>query len=304
MTSNGIEKFQVFLPPRRRGILLYGAMTLLLAAGGVACFLEALTHPLGPEFVSYFVCSLILIAPIPILAYRVYVLIQAQYLLSRDGLIIRWGLRREEIPLPDIQWVQLPEDLAASLRLPVLHFTGFLRGKVKTDGLGVVEFMSGDAHRLILISTPQRVVAISPLEMDTFLQAFQAAFESGSLDPIKPFTAVPTKILWGIWSDRFARWLVFAGLIVTLTLLLLVSLLSPTRDILSIGFNSQGIPLPPVPSQRLLLLPVMAIIFFGVDLLVGVLFYGSQEKRSVSYLIWSGSVVTSLLLLAAVIVLF
>jgi hypothetical protein len=51
--------------------------------------------------------------PVPFLGYRAYALLRADYYIDRDSLAMLWGLRVEDIPLTDIEWVRPASDVAA-----------------------------------------------------------------------------------------------------------------------------------------------------------------------------------------------
>ena len=62
----------------------------------------------------------------PPLLYRLIALQRATYVLRRDGILLSWGLRREEIPMDQVQWVGPPEALGS----PVPHALGGWPGAV------------------------------------------------------------------------------------------------------------------------------------------------------------------------------
>ena len=96
----------IFLPPRRRGILVHGIMLALL--GGLAGwgFWSATRTEVGPAFMLEVLLTLATALPIPLFGYRTYALLRANYHLGREKLTLNWRLRIEEIPLSDIEWVR------------------------------------------------------------------------------------------------------------------------------------------------------------------------------------------------------
>src|SRR5512146_1017091 len=117
-----------FLPSRRSGILFQGIVLLFLGALGGLAFWAAMQQGIGSDLVFYLVLSVLLLAPTPIIVYRLYALFQATYVLERDGLRIRWGLRAEDIPLPQIEWVRPASDLGFALRMPFTSTPGAFLG--------------------------------------------------------------------------------------------------------------------------------------------------------------------------------
>ena len=53
----------------------------------------------------------------------------------------------------------------------------------------------------------------------------------------------------------------------------------------------------PVPSQQLLLLPVLGIFTYMVDLIGGMFFYRRPQDKPVAFLLWISSAFTPLLLI-------
>jgi hypothetical protein len=83
-------------------------------------------------------------------------------------------------------------------------------------------------------------------------------------------------------------------------LILWVSLSIPSHPQISLRLNTDGSPVEPVPGIRLLLLPVLNTFFYITDLLLGLFFYRRSDTRSLAYLMWTGSILTSILFAGAV----
>lgn len=292
-----------FSPFRRTGLIFHLLTTAILAGGSGASLWFALQQRVGVNFVVLILIALALFAPLPLLVYRGYALLTASYSVDRDGLRLRWGLRAEDIPLPDIEWIRPAEDLAADLPLPPLSWPGALLGTIQARDLGPVEYLASRRPGLLLLAAPSRVYAISPADPAAFLKAYRSATEMGSLSPLDSFSARPVAFLMRVWSDRPARVLTLAGLGLTLALFVLVSLLIPTRAAISLGYNGAGQPLDPAPSAMLLLLPVLGIFTFVADLIGGLYFYRRDSQRPVAYLLWSASLVTPIMLILATLLL-
>jgi hypothetical protein len=105
------------------------------------------------------------------------------YILDRDSLGIRWGLRDEDIPPTDIDWLCPTSDLITPLRLLWLPIPGAVLGLRHHPDLGVVEFLAASPRNLLLVGTSKRVYAISPTNAAKFAQTFARTIEMGSLTP-------------------------------------------------------------------------------------------------------------------------
>ena len=303
----------VFLPPRSPGLPLIGGAILALSIGAGAAFYVTFQATETTVFWAALLAALVLFAPLPLLAYQAYALSGARYVLERDGLLIRWGLRGEDIPMPDIEWVRPAATLPRHVPLPWLSWPGAILGSRSSAELGPVEFIAADTRRLLLVATPQRIYAISPADPAAFLKAYQRANELGSLSPIKPRSADTRLLMGSLASNPAARWLVLAGAGVAVILLLSVALALPSRQSISLGFTPTGQPVEPGPSARLLLLPVLNGIYYLVDLLAGLFFYRRSSRlgglgrvpspveartlRIQAYLLWGSSILTGLILL-------
>jgi len=274
-------------------------VVVFLLAGCSGCLLLSFQEEVSGLFALYIALSLILFAPVPLFIYRGYALYNASYQLSRDGLRIRWGLRSEDIPLPEIEWVRPASELGFHLPLPRLTWPGAIRGTRQVPELGTVEFMASNASTMLVIATRQKVYVISPDDRRSFVSAFQYAMEMGTLNPLRASSSRPSTYARRVWDDRPARLFLIAGLILTLILFVQVSLIVPTRDSISLGFDALGNPQPPTPSRQLMLLPVLGTFAYVADLIGGMFFYRRQQDQAVAFLLWTSSALTPLLLILA-----
>jgi hypothetical protein len=169
-----------------------------------------------------------------------------------------------------------------------------------------VEFLAAQTRPLVLVATPGRIYAISPDDPKGFLQRYQHFSELGSLAPLPARSVFPSFLLARVWATRPARYLILGGLALSLILLIWVSLAVPERPAVSLGFTPESLPTEPVPSVRLLLLPVLNIFFYLANLLAGLYFFraeGEPEasvKLPLAYLLWGSGVLTPLLFLLGV----
>lgn len=283
-----------FYPPRRRGLLIQGGLVLILTASGGYFFFLAAQDASGVEFLLHIVAALVILAPLPLLAYRLYALFNARYDLQRDGLRIRWGLRREVIPLSQIEWVRPAVELGFRLPLPWLRWPGALLGIRRVAELGTVEFLAADISHMILVATPEKVYAISPDEANTFLSLFQHMNELGSLAPLDRQSVNPGVLIGRVWEDQLARVLLLAGFGAGLILLGTVAFTVPGLD--QIAWTGTG---DPAPAERLFLLPVLDGMMWLFNLLAGIFLYRrGEDLRIAAYLLWGSSALTGLLLIA------
>ncbi len=289
-----------FPPPRRRGILVHTVLILALLALFAWSIWRASSAEVGPFFLGYLLLSLAAFIPLPFLGYRAYALLRANYYLDRDRLTLRWGLRVEELPLSDIEWVRPASDMPAPLSLPPLRLPGALLGRTRHPDLGVVEFIAADSRTLLLIGTARRVFAISPADPLAFTRSFQRAIEMGSLTPVAARSLYPSFLVAQAWQDSLTRYLWLSAVLLNLGSLVWVSLLIPSATRVPLGFDAFGRPLGPVLPERLMILPLVSIFLAIAGWLGGLYFYRWEERRVLAYLLWISSALSSLLFLLAV----
>jgi len=283
-----------FAPPRRNGIILQGGMILALATAGGYFFLLAVNDSTGVDFLLHMVIALVLMAPLPLIIYRLYALLNGVYYLRRDGLLVRWGLRREDIPLNKIEWIRPAGELGFRLPVPWLRWPGAIIGSRKVPELGQVEFIAADAAHMILVATPEKVYAISPVESNQFMSAYRKINEMGSLSPLAAQSVYPTILLGRVWEDRLARLLILISFVIGIILLGVVSLAIPSLEVIS-----WIVPGTTAPAERLLLLPILMAMIWLINMVIGILlFRRGKDLRIAAYLLWGNSALTGLILLA------
>ena len=156
-------------------------------------------------FVVLLLLTILFYLPIPMAIYRAYALANAAYTLERDGLRLRWGLRAEDIPLPEIEWIRPASDLGFHLPKPFLSMPGALLGARGLSELGTVEFVASEEKTLLLVAASRKIYAISPADPDAFLQSFQRAIELGSLAPLPSYSSQPVAFVARVWRDVSVR---------------------------------------------------------------------------------------------------
>lgn len=290
----------VFPPPRRQGIFLLVSVSLILLGAGAVLFIQALRVEAGIEFIGYILGTVILFAPLPVILFRLYALVVGSYSIERDGLHLRWGLRVEDLPMTEIEWVRPASDLVTPLPRPFFALPGALVGIRNVRDLGPVEFLASTYRTLLLVATPNKVYCISPADPSGFLRTFHRTSELGSLAPIAARSVYPTFLLSRVWADRLARALLLGGLGMLVVVFVAVSLIIPTRAGIPLGFLPDGTLSEPGPAIRLLLLPILAAFCLAADMVAGLFFYRVKESQMISYLLWGSGALTATLMLAAV----
>lgn len=281
-----------FTPPRTTGILLHSGLILILAAVGAFFFFQATQDPSGVNFLLDMLIALVLFAPLPLLVYRLNALLNAVYILRREGLMIRWGLRREDIPLSSIEWMRPANEIGFRLPLPWLRWPGAVIGRRVVAELGQVEYLSSDVSHMILVATPGRVFAVSPEDVKGFMATFRRVNELGSLTPLNAQSVYPSVFIGRVWEDPVGRWMIAGSFGIGLVLLAGVGIAIP--GLTEIAWVEPG---TTAPAERLLLLPVLNGLIWVFNLAAGTLLYRrGDDQRIAAYLLWGTSALTGLLL--------
>jgi hypothetical protein len=290
-----------FPPARRLGLLFHIVLIALFTAVSIFGFINLARAPMGPQFVLYLLAALGAVVPIPFFGYRAYALLRADYYIDRDSLAMLWGLRIEDIPLTDIEWVRPASDLTSPLSLPRFRLPGAVLGTRRHPDLGLVEFIASSSRNLILIATSKRVFAISPQNAAALVQTFARATEMGSLMPTEAKSVYPSFLVTQAWESPVARFLWMSGILLNLGLIVWVGILVPSFSQVPLGFNPFGAPNGMVSSSQLILLPLVSSFMFIVGIGAGLYFYRWERQRPLAFIVWISSTLCAFLFLMAVV---
>ena len=289
-----------FQPPKRRGLVLNVGVMIGLGLAALALLLLATQTPLGPGFLGLLLGALLVAVPIPVLANRVYALVRSHYIVERDGIRIKWGFREVDIPITEIKYVELAEDLLFPLEYPSMQWPGAVIGVNRQDKLGLVEFLASERSDLVMVGTVERVFILSPEKPKTFVRHYRNVTELGSISPLPAYSAAPSFMLLDIWRIMRLRVLLVLTTVLSAALLGLVAWAVPSLTQVSLGFDAAGNPLPPVTPGQLFLLPVLNIILVAASYMLSLLFFRQQPDHPVVSLLWFSNAFTSALFLIAV----
>jgi hypothetical protein len=289
-----------FPPARRRGLILLSILAVVLAVISMVALFFTFQTQVGLTFAIYFVIFVLTAIPVPILGYRVYALGRANYQLDRNILRLTWGLRIEDIPVTDVEWIRPLKGLLAPINLPFFSLPGGILGVTRQADIGRVEFLAADAGTLVLVATPRMIFAISPEDPTAFLAAFQKTIEMGSLQRGQGLSQYPSFVVARAWENSIVRLIWLAGGLLNIGLLVWVTLLIPRLEKVSLGFQSNSQPLEPLPGSSLILLPLLSAFLFVLDMVSGLFFFRRQEQQILAVILWIAGVLTALFFLVAV----
>ena len=295
-----MTEVSTYLPPRKRGIVIHLLLMIFLIGLAVLGASFAALAEVGLPFSLYILLTLVGALPFPLIAYRFYALLRANYHLGREKLILNWGLRIEKIPLSDIEWVRPATALTTPLRLPRLRLPGSILGMRRHADLGTVEFLASDAKKILLIATAKQVFAISPDDPRRFAREFQLATELGSLSRTDAFSTYPTFIIVEAWRNLLIRYLWISGILLNIALLAWTSFLIPQLETITLGFGSDGLPRGAFPPVQLMLLPLINSAFFVIGWMAGLYFYRWEEQKILAFILWASGTLMGVFFLVGI----
>lgn len=286
--------------PRVSGIVIHSvALLAILIAVGVMVTLAS-ENLAALQSVLLLVGSVLLALIFPLIAYRFYALLQSEYAVGREGLVLRWGLRQIRLPHEMILDTISANDMVDVPNMPRWRWPGSVLGKIEDEELGTIEFMASDINKLIFIGTLDRVYAISPENPSGFLSALREASEQGSLEKGRLISVEANFVFSEAWAEKTNRALLLSGALLALSLLVVVGIVLQGRESISLGFSALAQPEAPVAAAQLYLLPALNIVIYMGNLLLGLVLYREGEGSVMAKLLWVSSLLTGLLFLAAI----
>jgi hypothetical protein len=287
-------------PPPRHGLRLQATSIIVLATFSSLFALLASHEPIGLRFMVFIMVAALAFFPLPFLVYWLYSLNRAKYSLDRDKLTLTWGLRTEQIPVSEVEWVRPMSTMVTPLPLPIFRLPGAVLGVRNHPDLGVVEFLASDVKALLLVATTKRVFVISPQDPNGFMETIQRSIEMGSLVTISPQSVYLSFTVIQAWESILVRYLWFASLFLNIGLLTWVSMMIPSLGRVPLGFLPSGAPGDAVSGAGLILLPIVSLFFCLAGWLAGLAFYRHPDHRTLAYVLWTSGVLTPVLFLVAV----
>lgn len=312
-----VEEKYAFAPPRQPGLLFQAALAIVFGVTSLLSGVQMFRTPIGLEFIFYFLVGCAAAGVVPWAVYRWFALRSAMYLVERNGLRILWGLRWEEVPMSSVRWVRSEADVRQQLRsrlpLPWGALPGAILGTRQLADGTVLEYFASDFSKLVLVATDERVLILSPAQVNDFLYLMQRLLELGAISPWQRRSQDPTLILKEIWRNRWARLLLILGLLGSLALMIWVSLLIPSLGEVYLSLAAEE----PSPPAFLLLLPLTNGFFYLLNVLLGLYFYrrslpsstagdgqtrpsAAPMGRVYAYLLWGVSPLTTVLFYFAI----
>ena len=247
-----------------------------------------LTFPSGPLAAAGLVILAVALILAPAAAYRIHLLLTAVYEIAPAGALnIRFGARREVIPLETIEEIRSGGKISPALRKTGPGWLETWQGKVSAGGEEPVEWIATDrgSSLLLLISKDNRW-AISPSDPAGFARAVADLSARGSLEKVEAVSAQPSPFILDILKTRSALAPLIGGefLLVALgAIFLAVQSLLPSNQ--AFRFTPSGIPSSPGSPSRLLILPLTGGAVWVVNAVLGWRAWRT-DQRLAAYSLW------------------
>ena len=290
-------KTHFFKPIAQKGLILHGISIISLLGLVSVLIIPLFNQVFGFMFIAYLLSAILIAIPIPFLVYRSYALFHADYILERDGIRLKWGMRLEDIPMSQIQWIQKASEYKSPIRYPFFSIPGAFIGTVKQKNNLPIEFIASEKKNLVLIGLDHKIYAVSPIEVENFMLVFSEQLEYGSLDEIIPQSIHPSLMITQIFRLPRMSWIILAGFILNLLLLFLSGLASTQYTTVHIGYNVLGMLSEPIPATQLMILPILSLLFFFGSILISGIAYREKSRGKLVYLLQTSNIITCILFL-------
>ncbi len=292
-----------YIPSRMKGLAIGLAMLAVLLLGLVSGVLQLTKGQISPLLALWVALPIFCLPLALVVLYRLFGLITARYVLDRNGFYLRWGFVVEEIPINALLAVHDGDAVAGPLR-PASGFwwPGCVVGRRVHATLGNLAFFATTGvEGLLVLQLPEGSIAISPVDREGFRQAVRNSSRLGALEIIERRSQAPDFFSVRLWSNRWARSMILAGLILPLALLAFLGFQANRLPMeVPFGFTPSGHPGPWAPPTRLLLLALMVGFWWLVDLILGVWLYRREQHQPIAYIVWGASPLLGILVWIAV----
>lgn len=234
------------------------------------------------------------------LLYRTWIAFTLEYWVDRNSLTLRWANVRVVVPLTSIRRIVIDEPLPAGGGA-WLWPTPAVRALTTVDGIPLFLCANQAAASCLYVDTGDAVYALTPVKEAEFVSTLQARYQMGEAGIVP---ATYTRRLWlDRWlpDDHLGAWLLGGGLIGVLLLYGLLMISFPDlADVLTVRYNSAGLPEEIREKSALFRLPAISLILWAANALVGIQL-SARGYRVGAYMLWAGAIVVDVLMLLSVV---
>jgi hypothetical protein len=250
-----------------------------------------------------FVLIFVLVASFALLArllYRTWIAFTLEYWVDRNSLTLRWANVQAVIPLSTIRRVVVDEPL------PRFNWlwqwpTPAVRTVATVEDIPLHLCANHVADDAIYIDTDDALYALTPADAPAFLATLQERFQMGEAAVVA--TSFNRRLWVDRWqpADRLGTWLLGSGLFGVLLIFGVLMISFPDlADVLTVRYNSAGLPEEIREKSVLFRLPVISLLVWSANAVVGVFLMGNSHRTG-AYMLWAGAIVVDIFMLLAVV---
>ncbi len=252
---------------------------------------------------TFFWATLLLIS-LPVMGLLLYwsvALRTARYYVAGNTLSIEWGGVRQVVPLSQIHTVVMGREVTRVSRFRGLRWPGFCwgQGQVNSEEGGTMYraafFATADLPQQLLLVTDTLAYALSPTDLENFRDCL-VALRGANLGR-ESETGQSNWGVWGwqLWRDRLAHGLWGSAVLLNALLFFYLCAIYGRLPIsVPLHFNALGLPDRMGTPANLFMLPLIGLITWLVNGVVGVFFYQWQQERPLALICWGTAVVIQL----------
>ena len=286
------------------GVLVGIGIVIGIVAIDVALLWRVIHGPInGLTFVCAFL-ALLTVAPLAAIVYRIYDLLHLRYEFDRNRLVITMAVVKQIVPMRSIQRVLLDSTRVASdtgleTRIRGLVWPGCYVGQGDVENVGLTLFYGVTPPRdQLIVVTPALAYGISVPDVPEFEKVFGACQALGPQTEVHQQSIRAALVDWPIWHDRIAQGLLLGGVLLCVLLFAILLFRYPhLPNVLPMHYDATGRVDRIAPRSEAFDLPIIGLIAWATNLVLGILFY--RWQRMLSYLAWSGTLVVLVLILIA-----
>jgi hypothetical protein len=291
-------------PNARLGVLVGIGIVIGIVAIDASLLWRVIRGPInGLTFVCAFLALLTLV-PLVAIAYRIYDLLHLRYEFDRNRLLIATAAVKQIVPLHSIQRVLVDSPQGApgtgrGARIRGLAWPGCYVGYGDVENIGLTLFYGVTPPRdQLIVVTPALAYGISVPDVQEFEKVFGACQALGPQTEVRQQSIRAPFVDWPIWRDRIAQGVLLGGVLLCALLFAILLFRYPhLPHVLPMHYDATGRVDRIAPRSEAFDLPIIGLITWATNLVLGTLFYRRQPM--LSYLAWSGTLVVLVLIMIA-----
>jgi hypothetical protein len=266
-----------YQPPRALGLMV-GAVLIAWSIGIAALLvLGTAGQPFGLLTLGTSAVIAACLGIAAVFAYWTYSLATLSYSLDRNGLVIRWGITRQVIPLGAIERL-VPGTSVGVPQVQGVSWMGYHIGRAEIARIGNVLFYSTHQtpEQVLYVMTTERNYAISVPDPAAFARQIQVRQDLGPTAEVTHHVERALASMQGFWEDRLG-WLLAASAlgVCAIAWLLLAFQYGGLEQTVRVYFPPAEVnPLSETNPKAILIgIPRAGTIVLGLNLVAGVLMY-------------------------------